>query len=92
MLTLSVKRFGFAAGATAALLYLGCIFVMSTVPHEAVIAIFNNLLHGWEVSQMMRWEMPWWEAILGLPETFILGGLVGSIFATLYNLGAPRKE
>ncbi|HUY88236.1 MAG TPA: DUF5676 family membrane protein [Pirellulales bacterium] len=92
MLTLSVKRFGFAAGATAALLYLGCVFFMLTVPHEAVIDVFNSFLHGWDVTQMMRWDMPWWEAILGVLETFILGWLVGSVFAVLYNLGAPRKE
>lgn len=91
MHTLSVKRFGFALGATGALLYLGCVFVMLTVPHEAVIRFFNSLLHGWDVTHMMRWDMPWWEAILGVLETFILGWLVGAVFAVFYNLGTSRK-
>ena len=89
---LSVKRFGFALGATGTLLYLGCVFVMLTVPHETVVRFFNSLLHGWDVTHMMRWDMPWWEAVIGVVETFILGWLVGASFAVFYNLGAPRDQ
>jgi hypothetical protein len=39
----------------------------------------------------MRWDMPWWEALLGVVETFILAWLVGAAVAALYNLGASRK-
>jgi hypothetical protein len=91
MHNLSVKRLGFAFGATAALLYLGCVFVMLTVPRETVIRFFNSLLHGWDVTPIMRWDMPWWEALLGVVETFILAWLVGAAVAALYNLGASRK-
>lgn len=89
---LSAKRFGFALGATGAILYLGCVFVMLTVPHEAVIRFFNSLLHGWDVTPMMRWDMPWREAVIGVLETFILGWLVGAVFAVFYNLGTSKKE
>ena len=88
---LSVKCFGFALGATGAVLYLGCVFLMLTVPQEAVIRFFNSLLHGWDVTHMMRWDMPWWEAILGVLETFILGWLVRAVFAVLYNIGISQK-
>ncbi len=54
MHTLSVKRFGFALGTTSALLYLGCMFVMLTVPKEAVIQFFNSLMHGVDVTPIMR--------------------------------------
>lgn len=91
MHNLSVKRLGFAFGTTAALLYLGCVFVMLTVPRETVIRFFNSLLHGWDVTPIMRWDMPWWEALLGVMETFILAWLVGAAVAALYNLGASRK-
>ncbi len=92
MHTLSIKRFGFALGATAALLYLGCVLIMLTVPHEAVTWFFNSLLHGWDVAPIMRWDIPWWEAIIGVLETFVLGCLVGAMFAVLYNAGTRRKE
>ena len=90
--TLSVRRLGFAIGGTAGLLYLGCVFVMLTVPHEAVVRFFNSMMHGWDVEPLMRWDMPWWEACIGVLEIFMLGWLVGATVAVLYNLGAgPRR-
>lgn len=88
---ISIKRFGFALGAISALLYLGCVFVMLTVPQPAVVAFFNSLLHGWDVEPLMRWDMPWWEAIVGFIEVFILGWLIGAALAMFYNLTADRK-
>lgn len=89
--TLSIKRLGFAFGATAAVLYLCCVFVMLTVPQPAVVAFFNSLLHGWDVEPIMRWDMPWWEAAVGGIEIFILGWLVGAVIAVLYNVTGERK-
>ncbi len=92
MPNLSIKRFGFALAAVSALLYLGCMFVMLTVPKDAVIRFFNSLMHGVDVAPIMRWDMPWWEAIIGVLEIFILGWLVGAAMAMFYNLGTAKKE
>ena len=89
--TISIKRMGFAIGATAALLYVGCVFVMLTVPQDAVVAFFNSIMHGWDVEPIMRWDMPWWEALIGVLEIFILGWLVGALVAVLYNMTADRN-
>jgi hypothetical protein len=89
---LSVLRFALALAAVSALLYLGCMFVMLTVPKEAVIRFFNSIMHGVDVTSIMRWDMPWWEAVIGVIEIFILGWLVGAVFAAFYNLGLVRKE
>ncbi len=90
--TLSIKRLGFALGATSAVLYVGCVFVMLTVPKEAVVRFFNSIMHGWDVEPIMRWDMPWWEAVAGTIEVFILGWLVGAVIAVFYNVTADRKE
>ncbi|QEG35802.1 DUF5676 family membrane protein [Bythopirellula goksoeyrii] len=92
MQTISIKQLGFALGATAALLYFGCVFVMLTVPHDMTIRFFNSLLHGWDVTSIMRWDMPWWEAITGVLETFILAWLVGAVVALFYNLGNNSRH
>lgn len=89
---INIKRFGFAMGSALALLYLGCAFVMATVPKEAAIRFFNSLLHGVDVTTIMRWDMPWTEMIVGVLETFILGWLFGAALAALYNLGAERRK
>jgi hypothetical protein len=92
MHALSIKRFGFALGAVSALLYLGCVFVMLTVPNEVVIRFFNSLMHGVDVAPIMRWDMPWWEAIIGVLEIFILGWFVGAAVAMFYNLATPSTD
>lgn len=92
MRTLSATRFGFALAMAAALSYVGCMFVMMTVPKEVTIRFFNSLMHGVDVTPIMRWEMPWWEMVVGVTEIFILGWLFGAIIAVFYNFGMkPAK-
>lgn len=90
MNSLSVKRTALALGASLALLYLGCVFVMLSVPKDVVVKFFNSIMHGVNVEPIMRWDMPWWEAVIGVTETFILGWLLGAVFAVFYNL--PRQS
>ena len=82
---LNVKKMGFATGLTGALLYLGCMLVMFTVGHVGSVKFFNSLLHGLDVSTVMRMDIPLWEAGLGIVQTFILGWLIGACIASLYN-------
>lgn len=89
---LDVRRAGFALGSGLALAYLGCAFVMATVPQEAAIRFFNSLIHGVDVTSVMRWDMPWWEMVIGVIEVFILGWLFGALMATLYNFGYAGRR
>ena len=92
MRMLSPTRFGFALGAAWALCYLGCMFVMATVPKDVTIRFFNSLMHGIDFAPIMRWEMPWWEMVIGVLEVFILGWLFGAVIAVFYNLGAGTEK
>ena len=58
---LSIPRFGFAVAVACAVSYLGCVFVMMTVPQDVAIRFFNSLMHGVDVTTIMRWDMPLWE-------------------------------
>ncbi len=82
---INVKKFGFAVGTTAALLYLGCMLVMFTVGADGTARFFNSLLHGFDVSGIIRMNMPLWEAVIGIIEVFILGWLTGACVAAIYN-------
>lgn len=86
MSRLSISRLAFSIGAVSALFYLGCVLLMLILPQERVIAFFNSLLHGWDVAPIMRWDMPWWEALLGVVQIFILGWFCGALVAAIYNL------
>ena len=87
---INVKKFGFAVGSTIALLYLGCMLVMFTVGADGTARFFNSLLHGLDVSGIIRMNMPLWEALIGIIEIFILGWLSGASVAAIYN--ATLKE
>lgn len=92
MYTLSVFRFGFALAVASAVTYLGCVFVMATVPQDVAVRFFNSILHGVDVEPIMRWDMPWWEMVIGVLEIFILGWLFGAVVAVFYNLGLGGKQ
>ncbi|HZJ36410.1 MAG TPA: DUF5676 family membrane protein [Gillisia sp.] len=81
---------GLAIGLTGALLYLGCMILMTTVGHDGTVKFFNNLLHGLDTSSVIRMDIPLWEAGIGIVETFILGWLIGACIAAIYN--ATIKE
>lgn len=82
---INIKKFGLAFGLTGALLYMGCILLMATVGHDGTVKFFNSLLHGLDVTSIVRMDVPLWEAGIGIVETFILGWLVGACIAGFYN-------
>ncbi len=90
--TLSIKRLGFALGTACGLFYLGCVFVMLTVPQEAALRFFNSITHGVDWGPIMRWDMLWPEAVIGVLEIFIIGWLFGAVVATFYNLGLGKED
>ncbi len=89
---INVKKFGFATGLTGALLYLGCIVVMATVGQGGTIKFFNSLIHGLDVSSIVRMHVPLWEAGVGIIKTFVLGWLVGACIAGFYNALLFKKN
>lgn len=88
----SVWWFALALASSFAVAYLGCVWVMLTVPKETAIQFFNSIMHGVDVTPIMRWEMSWWEMVIGVLEVFILGWLFGALMAVIYNLGGAPKE
>ncbi|MBL0127939.1 MAG: hypothetical protein IPP83_10885 [Flavobacteriales bacterium] len=90
MKTLDVNRFGMAAGVTAGLLYLGCTLVMLIAGHAGTTYLFNSLLHGLDVSGIVRMEMSMWQTCTGFLATLVLGWLTGACVAWIYNMGQRR--
>lgn len=91
MYRLNVKKFGFALGLTGALIYLGCMIVMITAGRDGAITFFNSLLHGLDVSNIIRMDVPLLEAFFGIVQTFILGWLIGACIAAFYNAQLKKR-
>ena len=84
-MSIDIKRFGLAWGVVGALLYLGCAFIMMTAGKNSVVFFLNSLFHGLDVAPILRTEMPVWEMILGVLESFVFSWLVGAAIASIYN-------
>ncbi len=87
---INVKKFGLAFGLTGALLYIGCIILMYSLGHAGTVKFFNSILHGLDVSSIVRMDVPIWKALIGLIETFILGWLIGACIAAFYNASLKK--
>lgn len=82
---INVKKFGLAVGLTMFAFRLGCILVFSLTTREQAIAFSNTLLHGVDVTPILRSEMTVQEMAYGLIQIFILGWLAGASIASIYN-------
>ena len=82
---ISIKKLGLAFGTTGALLYFGCALVMFTMGHDNTARFFNTLLHGLDVSSIIRVDVSPLEELTGIVQTFILCWLVGACVAAIYN-------
>ncbi len=82
---INIRKFGLAFGITGVLLYLGCALVMLILGHDSTVKFFNTLLHGLDVSSIIRMNIAPVEVLLGLVQTFILSWLIGSCIAGIYN-------
>ena len=79
-----------AFGFTGALLYVGCALVMLIGGGTGTVKLFNSLLHGLDVSGIVRMGVPLGESLVGLVATFLLGWLAGMCIAWVYNMGATK--
>jgi len=91
MYRLNVKKFGFAMGLTATLLYAGCMIVLATTSQEGSITFFNSLLHGLDTTNIIRMDVPLSEALIGIVQTFIIAWLTGALIAAFYNAQIKRR-
>lgn len=82
---INVKRMGLATGLTFALLHLGCVSVLLFTSRETTIAFFNSLLHGIDVTSILRTQISAGEMTYGFFQIFVLGWLIGASIASIYN-------
>ena len=88
---ISIRKMGLAFGITGALLYFGCAVVMRILGHDSTVKFFNTLLHGLDVSSIIRLDISFGEVLMGLVQTFILSWLIGACIAGIYNVSFKKK-
>ena len=88
---ISIRKFGLAFGITGALLYFGCALTMLILGHDSTVKFFNTLIHGLDVSSIIRTDISAVEVVLGIVQTFILCWLIGASIAAIYNITSKTK-
>ena len=88
---INIRKLGLAFGLTGALLYVGCAVVMLTLGHNSTVKFFNSLLHGLDVSSIIRMDIPLVEVLIGLVQTFIISWLIGACIAGIYNVSLTKS-
>lgn len=85
MNTIHARKLGYAFGIMGVLFYFGCILLMALAGTEGTAFFFNTLLHGLDVSGIIRPDVPWWEALIGITESYVLAWIAGAGTAAIYN-------
>ncbi|MFT5824238.1 MAG: hypothetical protein ACI8ZM_005504 [Crocinitomix sp.] len=85
MNNISYKRLGVAFGLTGAIFYLGCMILMVAVGKSGTVAFFNSVLHGLDIEPIIKMNVHFLHAAIGLVLTFILGWISGASVAGFYN-------
>lgn len=84
---INIRKMGLALGLTMVVLRIGCIILFSVVSHDQAVSFLRTLLCGVDVSPILLSEgMTVQDIIFSLIQVFVLGWLVGSLFASFYNL------
>ena len=89
---INVRKMGFAFGLTFAMLHWACVSVVLFTSREQTIAFFNSLLHGLDVTSILRTEMSAGEMTYGFFQIFVLGWLIGASIASIYNFHFMRFD
>ena len=89
---INIKNLGLAFGLTGSLLYFGCALVMLLLGHDTTVIFFNTILHGLDVSSIIRMKISNIEVLIGLVQTFIIGWLIGACIAAIYNVSFKKSQ
>lgn len=92
MQRLSIKRLGFAGAAVGVLSYIACMATMKILPTETVVRLSNSLMHGVDVTSIMRANVPISDVMIGIIEIAVLGWLFGAGLALFYNIGISGRS
>jgi hypothetical protein len=93
MHALNPKHVGATLAATLSILYAACALLITVVSKEATATFYNSLVHTIDVSTVLGDAPTVGEFLLGFLSIAVIGWLIGSTFATIYNiLGAYFQE
>ena len=74
-----------SGGISADVISLLCLIFVAIAPAETVASVANSLFHGLDVSSIATKSISVGKSIMGLIILFIVGAIIGYVFAVAYN-------
>jgi hypothetical protein len=65
--------------------YIGCAVLMTVLDQDGTSWFFNSILHGFDVTSILRMDVPLADALVGGVLTGLMAGFSGWLIAVLYN-------
>ena len=85
---LDVGTLGAAVGLAGGAFYIGCVLVMVLVEKDVLVQFLNSIVHGLDLSAVLRLDLGIWDSLLGLVNTLALGWVTGVLIGFIYNYTA----
>jgi len=82
---LNQRKVAFASGLTSIVIYFGCFLVMTLLGKESLVKLSNLLFHGMDFNNIIRMNISIGETLLGAVVSIIFWGVIGYLFAVIYN-------
>ena len=82
---IKVTKFGLAIGIAATLYYFACALVFMIGGRDVSIQYLNSILHGVDVSPILKESMTVGELCISLIDFFVITTLIGATVAAIYN-------
>ena len=80
---LNAKKVALSVAYVISIVYITCAIAIAIAP-QFIVNVFGALFHGIDISQIST-TPTLGRTILGLVEIFLLGYIVGWLFAKIYN-------
>ena len=76
---LNQKKVAIASGIASVVVYL------AIMGKDSLVKLYNLLFHGMDFSSIMRMNVPIGETLIGAVFSFVFWGIIGYVFALVYN-------
>jgi len=83
---LQALKLGMAFAVAGVSMYIGCLVLMLILGKEETIWFFNSILHGFDVTNSIRMNVPLAQTASGIIITAGISCFIGWLIAFVYNL------
>ena len=91
MKKLNPKNVGLSLGITFVMLSIICLILILLFSVQSMMTLVNYFTHGMDVTMTVK-QVTFLGSIIGIVELYVIGFLVGYLYALVYNWISKRSK